>query len=620
MIGAHLRTFVWLRWALLRNAWRRAGTFSNVVTSIVTVSLFISALPMFFGAFAAGVYLIPRATPAALMYVWDGLVVVFLFFWGIGLLTELQRSDTLSLDKFLHLPVSVRGAFLINYVSSLARLSLVMFVPPMLGYAIALVWVKGPSLLVALPLLAAFLLMVTAITYQIQGYLAALMSNPRKRRTVIVVLTSGFVLMAQLPNLINIYAPWMRNNRADSMRELMAQQKELIAELQVGKIPPEEYSKRLAELTEANTKKVNAARQQRNAEFAGWVRLANVVQPAGWLPAGVMDAAAGSILPALAGLLGMTAIGATSLGLAYRSTLRLYQGTASAHAADAPPRAIVEAEAAADAPTRPRRGNMLERRPPWLSEPVAVVALGGLRSLLRAPEAKMMLLTPIIMVPVLGAMIFRTGVRTLPESVRPLLGLGAMSFTLFGFIQVMSNQFGFDRDGFRVYVLSAARRRDILLGKNLAIAPLVLPLMLLLVVGFHIFSSMRADHLLAMVPAAVSMFALFCTTCNLMSIVAPVYIPSGAMKASNIKASTVLIQMVLFTVLFPLTQGLVFLPLGVEALARHFGWIDRAPLFLLLSVAEMAVVLGAYALTLNGLGSLLRRRETLILETVTNRG
>ena len=49
------------------------------------------------------------------------LIVGFLFFWSIGLLTELQRTEPLSLSKFLHLPVSVNGAFLINYLSSLLR-------------------------------------------------------------------------------------------------------------------------------------------------------------------------------------------------------------------------------------------------------------------------------------------------------------------------------------------------------------------------------------------------------------------------------------------------------------------------------------------------------------------
>ena len=46
-------------------------------------------------------------------------------------------------SKFMHLPVSVNGAFPINYLSSLLRLSLIVFVPIMLGFSVALVCDKG---------------------------------------------------------------------------------------------------------------------------------------------------------------------------------------------------------------------------------------------------------------------------------------------------------------------------------------------------------------------------------------------------------------------------------------------------------------------------------------------
>ena len=200
----HLQAFVWLRWRLLKNQWRRAGAVNAVLMMIVSVGALVTAIPLFIGCFMLGLYAIPEATPAQLMYVADGLIVGFLSFWGIGLATELQRTEPLSLSKFLHLPVSVNGAFLINYVSSLIRLSLIVFVPVMLAFSLALVWTKGILMLPLLPALAAFLLMVTALTYQLQGWLALLMSNPRRRRTVIVATTMIFVLGVQLPNLLNL--------------------------------------------------------------------------------------------------------------------------------------------------------------------------------------------------------------------------------------------------------------------------------------------------------------------------------------------------------------------------------------------------------------------------------
>jgi len=79
--------------------------------------------------------------------------------WSLGLLTELQRTETLSLSKFLHLPVSVQGAFFINYVSSLFRFSLLVFVPVATGLALSMIVVLGWQQVPVLVALAAFLLL-----------------------------------------------------------------------------------------------------------------------------------------------------------------------------------------------------------------------------------------------------------------------------------------------------------------------------------------------------------------------------------------------------------------------------------------------------------------------------
>ena len=134
-----------------------------------------------------------------------------------------------------------------------------------------------------------------------------------------------------------------------------------------------------------------------------------------------------------------------------------------------------------------------------MSEPVAAVALAGFRSLLRTPEAKMMLLSPVIMSVIFGSMLWRSR-NGISDSFRPLVAIGGMGFVLFGVVQLMSNQFGFDRDGFRVFVLSAARRRDILIGKNLSFAPLVLGMALIMLVALQAVSPMSWDHFLAMIP------------------------------------------------------------------------------------------------------------------------
>ena len=181
----HLKAFLWLRWRLLVHQIQRGGVVNVVLLAILAGGAVLLAASLFVTFFLVGLFALDDASPQVLLYVWDGLVFGFLLLWSIGLLVDLQRSEVLSLDRFLHLPVSLKGAFLINYISSLVSVSLVIVVPPMIALALALVIVKGPAMLLVFPLLAAFLLMITAVTYQFQGWLASLMANQRRRRTVV---------------------------------------------------------------------------------------------------------------------------------------------------------------------------------------------------------------------------------------------------------------------------------------------------------------------------------------------------------------------------------------------------------------------------------------------------
>jgi hypothetical protein len=606
----HLQAFVWLRWRLLNNQWRRGGSVNAVLMMLATLVALAAAVPVFIASFVLGLYAIPKAAPVHLLYAWDALIVAFLFFWAIGLVTELQRTEPLSLSKFLHLPVSVNGAFLINYLSSLLRLSLIVFGPAMLGFCLALIIAKGVLLLPVLPLSAAFVLMVTALTYQLQGWLASLMDNPRRRRTVIVATTMIFVLISQLPNLLNFFAPWGVQQRAERSAALVEGMKKLERAYKAQEFDAAELVRRQRQLMERHKLAEQRAGRERAERWEQVARTVNLILPVGWLPLGAMSAAEGHVMPSILGLLGMTLIGTASLWRAYRTTIGQYQGQSTNRSG----------RRATGSPAIARRPGilLLEARLPGLSEPVSAIALGGLRSLQRAPEAKMMLLSPLLMIPIFGAVFLRGG-HNLPEMIRPLVAIGGMVFVLFGLVQLMGNQFGFDRDGFRAFVLSAARRRDILLGKNLAFAPVAMGMAAILLPIAQMVYPMRPDHLLAMFPQYISMFLLLCILTNLLSIYAPVHVAASALKASNPKLSTVLLQLVMFIILFPLTQGVTLLPLGIEAMLRLLGWTERAPICLVLSLAGCAGVIVIYRYSLDWLGNLFQAREQRILESVTSR-
>jgi hypothetical protein len=635
----HLSVFLWLRWRIRVNQFRRGGALNAALLVVAAVAVAGAAVFLFVGGFFAGLFGLPAVAPEVRLYIWDGVVGAFLFSWMIGLMTDLQRSESLSLDKFLHLPVSPAGAFLINYLSSLLSLTLAVFVPAMIGLALGQAVGLGAASLLALPLLAAFVLAVTAVTYLFQGWLAALMSNPRRRRTVVVLLTLAVVLISQAPQMIGMFLarraqqeqlpppPTPGERRAEIDRWYAEQYAERSREWKKGEITAEEsrkrgaaleeqYRARLAELErEQQNQTADATRQREERLREQWeaaeraARLINVALPPGWLPLGAAGLTDGEVWPALLGTLGFALIGTVSLWRGYRTTIRIYTGQIGAGEAKSGGRPRLQAP--------PRRPRMVEWVLPWVSEHAAAVAAAGLRSLTRAPEAKMMLVGPVILV-VIFASVTMTAPFDPPEAVRPLMATGAMTFILVMGIQLVGNQFGYDRAGFRVYVLSPAPRREILLGKNLAAAPLVLGLGLVTLIVFACLFPMRIDHLFAALAQLVAMYLLFCMLANGMSILVPVPIAPGALQPTNPRVDQVLLQMAVL-MLLPVVLAPTLIPLGVEVLLEEFAGWGGVPVMLILELAVLAAVVLCYRLVLTWEGELLAAREQKVLEVVTSK-
>jgi hypothetical protein len=548
-----------------------------------------------------------------LLLVWDGATFLFLFFWGLGVVNELQRSEVLSLDKFLHLPVSLSSAFVINYLSSLFSLTLLIFVPGLLGLTLGQAFSRGPLMLLVLPLLAAFLLMITALTHQFRGWLASLMVNKRRRRTIAFLLGAFFLLLSQSVNLINLFRPWGdgTNERLTRLHEEQTGLRQALAER---KITMAEFQKRINDSQRAyeeQTSKEYAETWQQVEQIAG---VLNLALPPGWLPLGAVAAAEGNPLPALFGMVGMALIGAASLWRSYRTTLRLYMGEFTAGKKKAVP--VEPAEGRPPAPAA-APAYMLEKSLPWVSEPTSAIAMATFRSLTRAPEAKMLLMTPVLLVIAFVAIFLRQGINV-PEMARPLFAFGAMAMIVMTMTQLVGNQFGFDRNGFRVLVLCAAARRDVLMGKNLGCAPFALGMAAVVLVVMQVLKPMRLDHFAALAPQLVAMYLVFCLLANLLSILAPVPVTAGALKVSSLKGVALAYHIASAFVL-PLAIAPLMLPLGIEALLDWLGLLSGVPVCLLLSVLECAVVVLLYRVAITWEGMLLQARELKILEAVIAR-
>src|SRR5579884_907046 len=206
MNWTQLKTVLWLRWRLTYNQFSRKGVLNTVLAIFAIVFGISAAAGAGIGGIFGGALGLSKAPPQITMYIWDAIVGVFLFIWLIGVLAELQRSETIDLARLLHLPVTLQGVFFINYIVSHLAMSIIIVVPLMLGLSLGLLFVKGWPMLFMFPLVLSFIFMVTAWTYCLRGWLITLMVNPRRRRNVLVIVTLSIVLLGQAPNLyFNVY-------------------------------------------------------------------------------------------------------------------------------------------------------------------------------------------------------------------------------------------------------------------------------------------------------------------------------------------------------------------------------------------------------------------------------
>jgi hypothetical protein len=564
-----LKTILWLRWRLTRNQWSRSGGLGAVIAVLAGVSAIVMGGLCFAGALLGGAFGLAEVSPTVIMWIWFGLTAGFLLFWMIGLLAELQRSETIDLQRLMHLPVALGQMFIINYIVSHFTVSIIVAVPAMMGLAIGLAMARGPEMALLLPLALSMVFMITAWTYCLRGWLATLMSNPRRRRTVIMGITFTLILLGQGPNLyFNVI------NRQDHH----------------------------------SNQPSPVGREKLNQLIA-----AQKFIPPFWLPFGAQELANGNVFPALLGTLGCLGLGALGLRRAYRGTMRFYYGETGGKVTVRTKPAVAVPATAASA----ENGNrFLEWRLPAVPEQAAALALATFRSLLRAPEVKMAFGSAFLSMVFVGGMVFFRSPPHLSDAAKPFIATGVVAFSIFLFIQFLANQFGLDRDGFRSLILSPADRRLILLGKNLASLPVCAIFGIFLLTLATVWLHLPGLVFVATLLQFAAMLLLAGLAGNLLSILVPYRIQSGSMKPTKMPGLVMLVMM-LCQMLFPIAMAPAFAPPLAEKLWQLAGWPEGVPVNLLLSALLAALAAVAYWQTLGPLGRLLQHRETKILGVVT---
>jgi hypothetical protein len=205
----------------------------------------------------------------------------------------------------------------------------------------------------------------------------------------------------------------------------------------------------------------------------------------------------------------------------------------------------------------------------------------------------------------------------MPAAGLPFAALGILLVVLFSLLQLLCNQFGSDRDGFRSLVLLPTARHRLLLGKNLALLPIV-AMLAVVPLGVVVFWLKLSP---AVALATVMQFAmatlLCCVTGNLFSILAPFRLAAGSLKPTKQTWQLILVGIAMHMIVFPVLAAFTFLPPLAGLLIGKLGWLPGGLVQFVAAFVLLVAFAALYWLTLPSLGRLLQRRETEILRAVT---
>ncbi len=262
------------------------------------------------------------------------------------------------------------------------------------------------------------------------------------------------------------------------------------------------------------------------------------------------------------------------------------------------------------------RKNILDKSLPFVSDETSALALAFFQNLRRAAEIKMMLATNFLMMLFFGVMIFMRHSSNISDNFKPFIFNGVIVFSFFGLVQLMFNQFGFDRSGFRSLVLSPVSRKYILYGKNIAFLPVVMIIGGVLMTIITLFLRVSLWFFIAAIFQLIAAYLLLCILGNIVSIVNPYRIASGSMKPTKMSTLNTII-LILSNTMFPAAIIPTLIPpasalLMSKTFSLPAGFVDLAS-----SMVLLMVTIFIYRLSLTHIGQLLQKKEKRILEVVT---
>ncbi|QEG20703.1 hypothetical protein [Mariniblastus fucicola] len=329
--------------------------------------------------------------------------------------------------------------------------------------------------------------------------------------------------------------------------------------------------------------------------------------PLGWVPSGIVNAESGNWFSGLLGTLAMSAIGCASLFFAYRSSLRKFTGEESG-----------SARKQASVSNRNWLDSKMFTSLPYVSDPVSVIAMGTMQNLRRAPEV-FAAVVPVVVLAVFGSpYLMGWEGYVIPDWIASFLQPGLIAVALLGFPAFLFSSFSYDRDGFRSFILSPVERKDILLGKNIAIGIPTVLLGWITMVVLQCFIPVGTFWFLGSLISLPASYLLLCIVGNAISIFFAVGLKRGSMQPVNARVIPVVALYVGILAGPFLAMTPTWMALSIAQLAETISGFPMSLLYVALALLSLAVSWLLYHKSLIEFGKWLWRKESEILPTVAN--